>query len=127
MMKRAYGEQHPDVAESLYVYGLLRLSQQQDAQAEALFRQALAIQTATLPEDHPNMANPRYEIGLLLLKRKAYDEAEAMLLKAHAVHLKAFGPDGAVTKNDARALARLYAETNRPEQAEQYRRLGGAN
>lgn len=127
MMKRAYGEQHPDVAESLYVYGLLRLSQQQDAQAEALFRQALAIQTATLPEDHPNMANPRYEIGLLLLKRKAYDEAEAMPLKAHAVHLKAFGPDGAVTKNDARALARLYAETNRPEQAEQYRRLGGAN
>ena len=54
MYKRLLGDEHPDVASSLWNLGAMRYQQQQFAEAEELLLEALPIYQQALGADHPN-------------------------------------------------------------------------
>ena len=57
MYKRLLGDEHPDVASSLWNLAAMRYQQEQFAEAEALLLEALPIYQQALGADHSNTQN----------------------------------------------------------------------
>jgi eukaryotic-like serine/threonine-protein kinase len=105
--ERTYGPEHPDTVHSVYAYGVLRFKQHAYAEAERLFRQALAIQVKLFPDDHTNIADTRVDLGKTLTELRRFDEAASLLTRAHEAFLKAYGADAADTREASTALDNL--------------------
>ena len=65
----------------------------QYADAEPLFRRALAIDEKALGKDHPDVASSLNNLALLLYSQGKYGEAEPLYRRALAIREKALGPD----------------------------------
>lgn len=87
--RKVYGSEHPIIAESMNNLGGFLIDKQNygkndkansDAliEAEALYRDALAIWRKTLPPNHPNISFALNGLGILLNYRKEYVEAESV-------------------------------------------------
>ncbi len=82
LRKELYGEDHLDVAESLFQMGrLLRERDDLDA-AEASYRRSLAIREQHLGPRHALVGLTAHSVGIVLLRESKLEEAEAYLRRS---------------------------------------------
>jgi tetratricopeptide (TPR) repeat protein len=93
--------------------GLLLMQKAQFAEAEPLFRRALAIDERRYGRDHPNVATRLNNLAQLLQDTNRLTEAEPLMRRALAIDERSFGPDHASVARDLSNLARLLLATNR--------------
>jgi tetratricopeptide (TPR) repeat protein len=87
------GVGHPDVAECLTFLAGLLYAQSKYAEAEPLFRRALAIREKALGPEHPTFAESLNNLAVLLDRRGKYAEAEPLSRRALAIKEKALGAE----------------------------------
>jgi serine/threonine-protein kinase len=80
--RRLFGNEHPDVAQSLIALGLLRDAQAKYDTAEALVTQGLAMMKRTLPADAPAVRKATASLGRVLDDKGDYDKAIPVLEEA---------------------------------------------
>jgi eukaryotic-like serine/threonine-protein kinase len=80
--KIVYGDDSPEVAETLVTLGLLRDDQAQLPEAERLVRVGLAMSKRRLLPNHPSIAKATASLGKVLEDRGSYDEAIKTLEQA---------------------------------------------
>ena len=98
--------------------GLLFDTKSLHAQAEPLYRRALAIDEASFGPDHPNVAIRLNNLAELLRATNRLAEAEPPMRRAVAIDEASFGPDHPTVARDFNNLAQLLQDTNRLAEAE---------
>ena len=89
------------------------------AEAEALFKQALAIRETALEPEHPDVARSLNNLGAVYSEQGRYSEAESLYQRALAIREKVLGrehPDVATTLNDWGVLSRRQGKYGEAEQ-----------
>ena len=71
------------------------------AEAEPLYKRALAIQEKALGPDHPDVATALNNLAVLYRHQGRYAEAEPLYKRALAIEEKALGPDHPDVASDA--------------------------
>jgi tetratricopeptide (TPR) repeat protein len=99
--------------------GVLLYSKSLHAQAEPLYRRALAIDETRLGLDHPDVARDLNNLAELLRATNRLAEAEPLLRRALAIDEVKFGPDHPHVAIHLNNLAQLLQATNRLREAEQ--------
>src|SRR5262245_9202107 len=89
----AFGESDPRLATTLVNLAGVYYAQGRYADAEPLFRRALAIYEKTLGPAHPFTATALANLGAVYQAQKRYREAEPLLQRALAIREKAAGPE----------------------------------
>ena len=84
----ALGPEHPDVAKSLHNLAGLYKAQGRYAEAESLYKRALAIFEHALGPEHPHVAASLENYAALLRETARADEAERMEARAKAIRAK---------------------------------------
>jgi len=87
--KSLFGSDHPQVAESLVLLGLLRAAQAQLEEAERSVREGLEMSKRRLPPNHPSLAKAIFALGKVQEERGAYEKAIKTL--DEAVRLQSAG------------------------------------
>jgi len=90
--KKLFGEDSPEVAETLMQLSLVRDSQAQYDDAERIARQALDMSKRHLSPDHPQIAKVTSTLGKVLEDRGEYDKAIPVLEEAMRLQTKPEGP-----------------------------------
>jgi len=90
--------------------------------SEALWREALAIDTRTLGAETPEVGHEMTNLGYVLGRRGANAEAEETLQRACALLERTAGRLSENTANCIAALGFLYRQTGRLPEAEKYQR-----
>jgi tetratricopeptide (TPR) repeat protein len=114
----AYGFDFEDSAQLLNAAGYYLDDRARFADAEALYRRALAIREKALGPDHPDVATSLNNLAELYRHQGRYAEAEPLYKQALAIWEKALGPehpDVAISLNN---LALLYSDQGKYAQAE---------
>lgn len=88
------------------------------AEAEPLFKCAIAIGEKTLSRDHPNLATRLNNVAELYRKLGKYEQAEPLYQQAITIDKKALGLDHPNLARDLNNLAFLYLSQRKYEQAE---------
>lgn len=101
--------------------GALLLARSEPEEAEAVLRQGLEIQQATLPADHWRLAVARSELGACLTALGRFSEAEPLTVDGYRRLTETHGPDHARTSSALEWVVELYVAWDRPEEAEAYR------
>ena len=89
--RAALGREHAQIAGLLLDAGSVYTALGDDARAEALSREALAIWTRTLGEEHPDLALALANIGMIELGRGDLDAALATTERARAIVAASLG------------------------------------
>ena len=104
--------------------GLLFDAKSRNAEAEPLYRRALAITDASFGPDHPTVATCLNNLALLLKATNRLAEAEPLYRRALAITEASYGPDHPNVASALNNLAQLLQATNRLAEAEpMYRRV----
>ncbi len=85
-MEKALGANHPDVAQSLNNLAALHENQGRYAEAEPLYKRALAIQEETLGPDHPHVAILLSNLAVLYRNQGRYAEAIKAIRRASTIY-----------------------------------------
>lgn len=88
------------------------------AEAEPLYKRALAIREKALGDDHPDVANSLNGLAMLYLNQGKYAEAELLLKRALTIREKALGPDHSDVATSLNNLALLYHNQGKYAEAE---------
>jgi tetratricopeptide (TPR) repeat protein len=88
------------------------------AQAEPLYRQALAIREKVEGRDHPKTAQTLNNLSDLYRKQGRFAEAEPLQQRALAISEKTMGPNHPDIANNLNNLALLYDSQGRHQEAE---------
>ena len=88
------------------------------AEAEPLYRRALAIEEASLGSDHLIVAASLNNLASLLYSTSRFGEAESCYQRALAIDEASTGPDHPAVARDLNNLALLLRDTNRRAEAE---------
>ena len=107
----------PEAARLLNQAGYYLYLRARYAEAEPLFRRALAIREKALGPDHPDTAPSLNNLAELLRAQGRYGEAEPLYRLALAIREKALGPDHpdtATSLNNLAGCSRPRAGTGRP-------------
>lgn len=83
--KETFGSNHPNVATSMNILGLLYYSQGKYGKTEPLFKRALAIMERSLGKGHPNVATVLENIADLYMKTGREDEAKILEERAKGI------------------------------------------
>jgi len=117
LQRQTLGARSPGLAETLVTLGGLYKEQNALEQAEAAYRESLAIRRAALG-DHPDVAWSADNLAVLLTRREVYDEAETLLREALELRRRHFGPKHILYATSLRNLARVFALGGEPGAAE---------
>jgi CHAT domain-containing protein/tetratricopeptide (TPR) repeat protein len=112
-VKAQFGINHPNYATSLNALAVLYKNQARYADAEPLYKRALAIYEKASGPNHPSVAVALNNLALLHETQGRYADAEPLFKRALAIHEKEGGP-ATVLGN----LAMLYEEQGRYADAE---------
>ena len=107
-----------DLAYSLNSLGYMYSSQGRYAEAEPLFKQALALRQELLGDRHPDIATSLNNLALLYKSQGRYEEADPLFKQALALRQELLGdrhPDVATSLNN---LAALYQSQGRYAESE---------
>ena len=107
-----------ETAQLLTVVGRYALMNAWFADAEPLFRRALAINEKSSGQDHPNVATCLNDLAYFLNKTNRHGEAEPLSRRAQAICEGSFGPDHPDVAQCLDILAELLQRTNRLGEAE---------
>ena len=113
-----YGPDHPDVAINLNNLAGCCQATNRMAEAEPLFRRALAIDERSYGPDHPDIATTSTTWRSLLQATNRLAEAEPLSRRALAIDERSYGPDHPDVATHLNNLAELLRDTNRVTEAE---------
>ena len=116
LLRAEHGDHHPDVAAAMFNVGWLHMDRGEFDRAEALFRQALKIQEATLPRDDPATVTSRLHVAWVLILY-GEPEAEPLAREVIAARTKLFGPIHRETVIAKLGLASYYFDNGRAPEA----------
>lgn len=119
LAKERYGEDQPDFAAPLLLLAQLYAAQARPADAERLFKNAIAIRETALSADNLLVADAVVQLGYFYQAQSRYPEAEGAFKRALAIREKAFGPDRPEIVDSLEALAGLYEATGRKAEGDQ--------
>ncbi len=85
MTKKAFGPDHPDVAQALNNLAALYARQGRNAEAERLFKQSVATFEKTLGPNHPELADVLENLAGLYKDQGRYADAELVLKRSAAI------------------------------------------
>ena len=88
------------------------------AEAEPLYRRALAIREKTFPPGHPSAAATAQNVANLYRDQGRYAEAEPLYRQALAIREKAFGPEQPAVASALNSLANLCCHQGRYAEAD---------
>src|SRR5271166_915342 len=91
--KARFGVSHANYGGALNNLAVVYKSQGRYAEAEGLYKRALAIREKALGASHPNVAGTLNNLALLYAAQAKYADAEALYKRALAIKEKAFGKD----------------------------------
>ena len=111
LRERLLGPDHPDVAESLCVLGLILADRSQNAEARSAYERALAIREKTAGADHPSVAKILSNLAELRSAEGDYAAARQQHERAVAIIEKALGPDHIEIANSLANLATATRHT----------------
>ena len=97
------------MATSLNNLAELYHAQGQYAQAEPLYKRALAIREKALGPDHPDVATSLNNLAALYRAQGQYAQAEPLFKRSLAIREKALGPDHPDVATSLNNLAKLYS------------------
>jgi tetratricopeptide (TPR) repeat protein len=93
ILERAHGDRgHPEIAVALNNLAAIEQARGRTTRAEALYRRALAMDTALFGPDHPKAAFGANNLAMLMLSRGNREEAARSTRSALAIFRRAFGP-----------------------------------
>jgi Flp pilus assembly protein TadD, contains TPR repeats len=112
-------ERNPvDEASVLNQLALAHHSLGEYAEAEPLYKQALEMRQAALPEGHPDIAASLNNLAALYKSQGRYEEAEPLYKQALEIDQKSLPPNHPNLAIDFNNLAELYRSQGRYEEAE---------
>ncbi len=112
-----FGPQDPRLATSLNNLAQVYRAQGRYAEAEPLYKRALAIQEKALGPDHPSVAKSLNNLAELYRAQGRYEEAELRYKRALAIMEKALGPEHPDVALGLENYAVLLRETGRGAEA----------
>jgi CHAT domain-containing protein/Tfp pilus assembly protein PilF len=116
--EKAFGPDHPDVAQSLTNLASVNQAQGRYTDAEPLYKRSLAIREKALGPDHPDVATTLNNLAGLYKTQGRYAEAAPLYKSALAINEKALGPDHPNVAGSQNNLATLYDDQGRYADAE---------
>ena len=118
LQRRHLGLEHPDVANSLDKLAVLYYNQGQYAQAEPLYKQALAIREKARGPEHPDVAISLNNVAGLYRTQGQYAQAQPLYKLALAIQEKDLGPEHPAVATSLNNVALLYCNQGQYAQAE---------
>ncbi|MEM3986944.1 MAG: tetratricopeptide repeat protein, partial [Candidatus Methanomethylicia archaeon] len=91
ILKKHFGDEHPDVADVLNNLGNVYNDQGKYADAEKMYKQALEIYKKYFGNFHPNVATVLINLGNVYYKQGKYFSAEKMYKQALSIRKKHYG------------------------------------
>src|SRR2546428_8884116 len=113
-----FGPGDPRLPASLNSLAELYRTRSKYAEAEALYKRALAIREKTLGPDHPEGATSLNNLAVLYHDERKNAEAEALYKRAPAIRGKTWGPDHPDVASRLNNLAGLYHENPKNAKAD---------
>lgn len=118
ILRKLYGNNHPDFASGLYQLALLYRNMGYYNKAEKLFLQTILIQKRVLNENDPKFASSLNSLGVLYFNLGSYDKARCLYLQALAVWRKANMENTAAYAACLNNLGVIYRRLGRDDKAE---------
>jgi len=119
--RKVYGDKHYLLATATSNLGGVFVARKDYKRAEALYRDAIAMYSATQSPTHLNTGIARLKLGRTLLRQQRYAEAETELLAGHDIVSRQTTPSVSWLQAARDDLVTLYDATHRPEQAAKFR------
>jgi CHAT domain-containing protein/tetratricopeptide (TPR) repeat protein len=116
--EKAFGANHPEVAQVLNNLAELYRAQGRYVEAEPLYQRALAIDEKALGPDHIDVGIDLNNLAALYKDEGRYAEAEPLYKRALAIVEKALGGDHPTVSTALNNLAVLYRAEGRYDEAE---------
>ena len=117
-IEREYGPESLELASALNSIGDSLWRDARHAEAEPLYKRALAIDEKALGPEHPDVATDLNNLASLYHDQGRYAEAEPLYERALAIDEKALGPDHPDVATSLSNLAVLYKAQGRYAEAE---------
>ena len=118
MRKRLFGNEHPDVAQSLNNLALLYYMQDRYSEAEILYHEALAMKKQLFGDKHLSVTTSLNNLAGLYHDQRRYSEAEPLLQKALVIKKQLFGDEHFEVAHSLNSLAGFYRNQGRYSEAE---------
>ena len=108
--EKAFGPEHPKVANRVNNLGRVLYEEGDLAGAKAAFKRALAIDEKAFGPEHPNVATYVNNLGAVLRQEGDLAGAKAAYSRALAIDEKAFGPEHPNVARDVNNLGRVLKD-----------------
>jgi CHAT domain-containing protein/tetratricopeptide (TPR) repeat protein len=123
-VKARFGVNHPNYTVTLNNLALVYWEQGRYADAEGLYKRALAIREKALGASHPDVAQALNNLAVVYAKQAKYADAEGLYKRALAIWEKALGKDHPTVAKNLHNLAGVYHDQGKYADAEGlYRRV----
>src|SRR5262245_40549854 len=116
--KAKHGENGPEYAREAGKLAHTLLAVKRVSDAEPLFKRALEICMATLPQDHPALADALDGMGSLYMRQDNWAEAEPLLKQALAIRERTIAADEPAFLDVVSRLTAQYLIQGRREESE---------
>jgi tetratricopeptide (TPR) repeat protein len=116
--EKAFGADHPDVANSLNNLALVYQEQGKYLDAEGLYKRTLAIREKALGAGHPDVAQTLDNLALVYQEQGKYTDAEGLYKRGLATYEKALGADHPDVAYSLIGLASVYKQQGKYADAE---------
>ncbi len=119
IQRKILGDDHPDVAKSIYLLGDRMRRNGNLTESHAVLRAALSIQIKLLGEDHPDVLATMVGLASTLEKEGNWAEAEMVRRQTLELRRKRDGPENTQTIAEVEAFVRALREQKKLQEAEQ--------
>uniref|UniRef100_UPI004055B298 tetratricopeptide repeat protein n=1 Tax=Candidatus Electronema sp. TaxID=2698783 RepID=UPI004055B298 len=116
--EKAFGKDHPDVAEALNDLAVLYWCEENYGEAEPLYLCALAVKEQFFGKDHPSVAQTLNDFAILYRKQGRMEEAKSLHLRALEIREKNFGKEHLDISESLNNLGFLYEKQENYLEAE---------
>lgn len=118
--RSVYSGKHYLIGIALANLGSVYMARHQNARAEQLYRDALAMYAQTLPPGNLNEAITRIKLGRVLLRQKHFQNAEPETRVGYQILSKQASPSVTWLRQARADLASEYTALQQPEKAREF-------
>ena len=117
LFRKVYGNDHEDVAKTLYFLGGVLSAQGNLGEAESSYRESAAVYEKVHGREHGSVAQTHFDLAQVLEREEKYSEAETNLREAWAIFKHVSGETSKPAADTVAELASVIARQGRPEEA----------